>query len=132
MKKYSAPFIAGLAVIFIGSFIVTAFNLYDMYPHLDKVFHVSGGFIVAWFFGRYLQDKLTVFTQFERFVILVALGAMIGVFWELGEFSTSIPPLAHHPLLQHYLYIGDLRDTLGDLVADSFGAALYALFSWKR
>ncbi len=87
---------------------------------------------MAWFFARYWQDKFGSLSFFDRFLILMAMTALVGVFWELAEFSTSIPPLAGHKILQHYLYIGSLVDTLGDLIADILGAALCALLIRKK
>lgn len=132
MSSTRAPFITGLAIIFLGTFIITFFNLYSIFPHLDKVLHASGGFVTAWFFARYWQDKFRTFSSLDHFLILMAITALVGVVWELAEFSTSIPPLANHKLLQHYLYIGSLTDTLGDLVADIFGAAICAILFRKK
>ena len=126
-RKIIKPFLAGLAVIFLGSFIVTDFNLYDTFPHIDKLFHVSGGFIVAWFFAVLWVDYLRQASPFQRFLTLVSVAVFVGVFWEIAEYSTSVYPLSGSSLIQHYLYIGDIVDTLGDLLADMFGAALAAL-----
>lgn len=126
-RKVLKPFITGLAVIFLGSFIVTFFNLYDTFPHIDKLFHVSGGFIIVWFFAVLWADYLKQASHFQRFLTLVAIAAFVGVFWEIAEYSTSVYPLSGSVLLQHYLYIGDIVDTLGDLLADTFGAALAAV-----
>ena len=131
MKKVIPPVIVGIIVVFIGSFVITDFNLYDIYPHIDKFFHVAGGFIVAWFFSQYWITKLGQFSNFERFIILIAMAALVGFVWEVGEFSTSQPPLVNHQLLRHYIYGGNLTDTLGDLMADVFGAAVLGLFARK-
>ena len=132
MSRIRTPLIVGLCVIFLGTFVITFFDLYSFFPHLDKILHVSGGFLTAWFFARYWQDKFGTFSSLDRFLMLLAITALVGVLWELAEFSTSIPPLAHHKLLRHYLYIGSLIDTLDDLVADIFGAALCALLLRKN
>ncbi len=128
ISKTTKPFLAGLIVLFLGSFVVTFFNLYDTFPYIDKVFHVTGGFIVAWFFDRFWSEKLNVFHKLEHLVVLVAITALVGFFWEIAEFSTSIPPFVDNILLRHYFYGGSLVDTLGDLTADIFGAVLFYLF----
>ena len=126
-RKVLKPFITGLLVIFLGSFIVTDFNLYDTFPHIDKLFHVTGGFIVAWFFAVLWVGYLKQASPFQRFLILIAIATLVGVFWEIAEYSTSVQPLSNFSLLHHYIYIGDITDTLGDLLADMFGAALAVL-----
>ncbi len=132
MKKiFSVPFVVGLLVIFAGTFLITYFNLYHNYPHLDKALHVAGGFIVAWFFGRYWKDNFKGFGDVDRFFILIGMAAFIGFAWEVMEFSTSLSPFVHHQLLRHYIYGGNLIDTLGDLMADCFGAAMYGFLTRK-
>lgn len=129
MKKHFYPVVVGIILILFGTFATAYFDLYTRFAHFDKILHTSGGFIVAWFFAWYWGSKFNNFNKFERVVLLAAMGALIGFCWELLEFSVSVPPLSAHQLIHHYLYIGDLRDTLGDLVADTFGAALFGFLS---
>ena len=126
-RKALKPFLAGLIVLFLGSFVVTYFNIYDYFPYIDKLFHIAGGFIVAWFFAVLWTDYLKQASLFQRFVTLLGVAALVGVFWEVAEYSTSIPPLSNFSLLHKYLYIGSLVDSLGDLMLDILGAALAAL-----
>ena len=126
-RKVLNPVVVGLAVIFLGAFVFTFFNIYDFVPHLDKVFHVSGGFIVAWFFSNLWGDKLKGFNKFQRLILFMSLAALVGFFWEVMEYSTSQPPFVSHQLLRHYIYGGNLNDTLGDIMADVFGSALFGL-----
>lgn len=128
MTSIRAPIIAGFVVMFLGTFIITYFNLYNTYPHLDKFLHTAGGFIVAWFFVVYWSDKLGAYSRFERLILCTAMAALVGFFWEVAEYSTSFPAFADYPILRHYLYAGSLLDTLGDFMADIFGAAMFALF----
>lgn len=108
---------------------VTYFNFYNAFPHLDKVLHVSGGFIVAWFFTRLWLglERIEIFNKFEYLVLCIALAAMVGFFWELMEYTASVPPLEQYYWIHHYIYIGNVTDTLGDLLADIFGGALFGL-----
>lgn len=128
MKKYVPPFLTGVSVIVIS--ILTSAAFYARFPHFDKIYHVSGGFIVAWFFAMYWRGRLAELKPFDKFVIFTASAALIGLIWELTEFSTGVPPLSHYPIIHHYMYIGDLVDTLGDLVADVLGGALFGLVSF--
>jgi len=127
MQHYSTPLAVGVLVIIIGTFVITFFDLYYTVPHVDKILHVSGGFIIAWFFSQFWFDKLKDFGQLERLVFFMAIAALVGIFWEIAELSTSFPPLSNFDIVRHYLYHGSLIDTLGDLTADIFGATLFAL-----
>lgn len=127
MLKPRTPIIVGLIIIVTGSFIATKLGLYDAVPHIDKLFHVAAGIVIAWYFNVLWKDELKVFGPFERVFIMLAMGALIGYFWELIEYSTAQYPLDQLHTLRHYLYGGDLTDTLGDLIADVFGAGLFAI-----
>ena len=127
MHRVSKPLIVGIAVIFFGSIIVTEFKLYELIPHIDKMFHVGGGFIVAWFFIRLWTDHFKSFKKFQSFIISLSLAALVGYLWELAEYSTSLPIFTNYPIFSHYLYIGSITDTLGDLFADMFGAGLFTI-----
>jgi hypothetical protein len=128
LKRLTLPFIIGLCVIFFGSFIVTFFNLYITYPYIDKLLHISGGFIAVWFFSRLWKNKLIGFSTNKQLVLCIAFVVIVGLFWELMEYSTSVPPLINYPSLQRYIYIGSITDTLGDLLADIFGGSLFSIF----
>ncbi len=110
-----------------GIVLATKFDIYSAIPHFDKILHISGGFIVAWFFARFFQKDLAGVSRFHRFLILVAMAGLVGLIWEFAEFSSSFLAPSH-PLLHKYFYGGDLIDTLTDLMADLAGGILYALF----
>ena len=127
MLKPRTPIIVGLTIIIVGSFVATKLGWYDAIPHIDKLFHTAAGMVIAWYFSVLWKDQLKAFGPFERVFILLAMGALIGYFWELIEYSTAQYPLDQFHALRHYLYGGDLTDTLGDLIADVFGAGLFAI-----
>ena len=129
-NKTIKPFLAGLTVIFLGTFVVTFFGIYDTIPYIDKFFHVAGGFVIAWFFSNYWGDDLKELSKFQRLFILMALASFIGSFWEVMEYSTSTSFFEDNQLIRHYIYGGDLFDTLADIMADISGAAI--LFLFKR
>jgi hypothetical protein len=126
-QKLLKPVVLGLVIIFFGSFLFTYAHIYDSWPHLDKIFHTTAGFTIAWFFSIFWAEELKSFNKFQRFIIFMGLAAMVGVIWEIMEFTTSLPPFVYHPVLRHYVFGGDVADTLGDLVADIFGASLFGL-----
>ena len=127
MLKPKVPIIVGLLIVTVGAYVATHFGLYDTFPHLDKIFHTAGGMVVAWYFSVLWEDQLKGFGPFERVLVFMAMGALIGYFWELAEYSTGQYPLAQFHALHSYLYGGDVTDTLGDLIADVFGAGLFAI-----
>lgn len=128
IRKVLKPFIAGLIVIFVGAFVITYFNLYDIFPHLDKLFHVAGGFVVAWFLSNFWEDSFKGLNKFQRVIVFMALAGLVGFFWEVAEYSTSTSLFDGHQLIRHYVFGGSNTDTLGDIMADVFGGALFALF----
>ncbi|GEM_PF-4073436 len=123
-RQTAKPFLTGLTVIFLGTFVVTFFNLYDTFPYIDKLFHVIGGFIVAWFFSVLWGDNLKGLNKFQRVIVFMAMASFVGVFWEIMEYSTSFSFFDDQQLIRHYLYGGNMGDTLGDLMADIFGAVI--------
>jgi hypothetical protein len=127
MFKPWAPIISGIAVIVVGLFIFTHLHLHGVFPHSDKFFHTLGGIVIAWYFSLLWKDKLTTFTHVERLIIYIAMAAMVGFLWELLEYSTAQYPLDGLGVLRHYVFGGNLRDTLGDLTADLFGASIFGL-----
>ena len=102
-----------------------------MVPHFDKVLHVGGGVVVAWFFYRYLGNYLNSFSHFKQFLILVAMTALVGLIWEFAEYGARFIATSH-PVIYQYFHGGDLKDTLGDLLADLIGGVLYAVPSINR
>jgi len=54
------------------------------------------------------------------------------VAWEIVEWLSSAYAPRFSPFLAHYMGIGTLEDTLGDLVIDSLGASLYGATRLSR
>ncbi|MBI2674184.1 MAG: hypothetical protein HYX22_00380 [Candidatus Yanofskybacteria bacterium] len=114
-----------LTIIFFSNFIGMYYGMYS-YWWFDTTHHFLGGFFVAMLFGAYFAD--TKFPS-KRFRWLAVIGAttFIGVVWEFAEYAASqtlIEPLYHNFGIRAY-FIGDLNDTIKDLLMDIVGA-----FSW--
>ena len=129
--KYRKPVISGLVIIFIGTFLVAWIDLYKYFTHLDKIFHLSGGFVVAWFTSIYFNKEITQSSKFKKFIILTAAVCLVGVLWEFSEYISSVY-FSWLPGLIKYVYIGDLKDTLGDLSADIAGGFILVLVEFLR
>ena len=122
------PFIIGILVIIFSMFLFWFMPSLANVPHIDKVFHVSGGFIVAWFFVVLWPTEFKDLNKFQRVVACMAFATLIGFFWEIAEYSTSASFFTQHwPIIHQYFYGGDVTDTLGDLMADVLGGALFGL-----
>ncbi|MEK9157743.1 MAG: hypothetical protein AAB638_00990 [Patescibacteria group bacterium] len=128
MNKVTKPFIAGLLVLFVGTFAVTYFGLYESVPYMDKAMHLMGGFVVAWFFGKLWENQFKSFGNFQRLLLLLGMAMTIGYAWEIMEYAGSnLSIFEGHPILNKYIYTGGFTDSLVDLFADGLGACIYAL-----
>jgi hypothetical protein len=126
------PTVAGFLLLFVGVFLCGRFGWYYEVPHLDKILHVLGGIIVAWFVLSLLQNDITHLAAWKQIIIVVGIGALIGVVWEWAEYVSNFTQHSI-PLWYHYFHGGDLADTLGDLVADVVGATLFTSWAlWKE
>lgn len=125
MKKYLVNILTGVTVLVLGILIANYFNIYSLIPHFDKLLHFLGGFIVAWFFSIFFANDLAGFSRFKRLLILAAMTALIGVFWEFAEYLSNV---YSSPLLKHFFFGGSLSDTLTDLLSDIIGGVIFGLF----
>lgn len=126
-KKFKAPIFTGLIIMFIAVFPTEWFNLYDV-KYFDKLLHLSGGVISAWFFSVFLRKELDASSKFRAIIMIVATVSLSGIFWEFAEyvFSAYVSQIA--PTIAQYMFIGDLTDTLGDILFDLTGGLSFAVF----
>lgn len=129
LYKYKNPIWAGAVPIFLALFVSGEFDLYSRLIYLDKVFHLLGGVVVAWFFVLYLRKDLPLVSRFKQFLLITACVSLVGVVWEFGEYLTHIYGPTYSPWLLRYFDIGDLADTLSDLVFDLLGGLLLFVMS---
>lgn len=88
----------------------------------DDVMHLYGCFSITLLFGSFAWGRISPrFTgRTSRFLIIMGLGMLIGVAWEVAEWVAS----AALPIT---IMRGGV-DTAGDLIMDAVGAAVGALF----
>ncbi|OGY63819.1 MAG: hypothetical protein A3J53_00695 [Candidatus Harrisonbacteria bacterium RIFCSPHIGHO2_02_FULL_40_20] len=110
-----------LVVVSVGYATFTGLSLHNLW--IDRVAHFAGGFWAAVLFLYIFREysELKRFSEFLESWILVlvfTLGfvALIGVLWEVFEFTT------HN--------IGTLGDTIEDLSLDLVGAAVAVILSF--
>lgn len=96
------------------------------------VHHFLGGFFVAMLMTHYLAD-VKIPSKLKHYLIVVGAVSFIGVVWEFAEYlaaQTLIEPLYSNFGFRAY-FIGDLDDTINDLLMDVLGALTF-LFTFKK
>ena len=85
--------------------------------------HFLGGFFVAMFMVYYLADVKTP-SKLKRYLVVIGAVSLIGVVWEFSEYLANqmlLEPLYNNFGFRAY-FIGDLDDTINDLLMDILGA----------
>ncbi len=116
------------AVFLFDNLINNPLGFYDRWPHYDVPMHILGGVITTWCLARFLKS-VKVYTALKprwlRYWFLIANTALIGVVWEFYEWSFDY----FFPWLSVQT---SLTDTIGDLLNDLIGAAMYIVFIWWK
>src|SRR3989338_6979065 len=104
------------------------YNLYK-FPWFDATLHFSGGVFVALLFSQYLKPHFRPNSKMANMLIIVGATMLIGVVWEFTEYTADHiikPPLraAYGPKVPNFM--GDLDDTISDLLLDTLGAMFLA------
>lgn len=101
------------------------------YSWFDQVLHFSGGFFVAMLFSIYLKNHLPSDAKLKNALVLISVVAFIGVIWEFAEYLAGqilIEPIYKNFDIKTY-FIGDIDDTINDLLMDILGAILFVFSS---
>jgi len=125
-RKIIHSALIGLAVVFFSNLIIGVFlHFGTKYYFFDIAHHYVGGFFIALFFYGYLYDTLIHprISILKKWLFVVGATVLVGVVWEFAEFVGT-------DVMGNYLYanynllccIGDLTDTLFDLLMDMSGA----------
>lgn len=119
--------LTALIVIFFVNILSLYYGWYLDYSWSDQILHFWGGFFVASFFSAYLKDNLRSDTKIKNTLIITGAAAFIGVLWEFSEFlaSSYLSPYIYHAYGIKTYFIGDLEDTLNDLLMDILGACFF-------
>ena len=84
---------------------------------------------MAMFLSAYLKDNLFDGWKLKNFLIILGAVSFIGIVWEFSEYLANLiisPILYDHYGVRTY-FMGDLDDTMNDLLMDILGAGLFAL-----
>ena len=124
MKK---AFLFLIAIFFIN-IISLCYGWYLDYSWSDQVLHFSGGFFVAMFFSAYLKDHLPADSKLKNTLIILGVVSFIGVTWEFAEYIANVvlSPIIYNQFAIKTYFMGDLNDTVSDLLMDILGAGAFA------
>ena len=116
-----------MTAIFVINLVGIYFKWYDFF-WFDMVLHFSGGLFVALLFSKYLERHLFSQTKLANMLIIIGATMMIGVVWEFGEYfmNQTFSAKASAAFGMKLDFIGNLDDTMSDLLMDMLGAILTA------
>ncbi|OGM98268.1 MAG: hypothetical protein A2915_04080 [Candidatus Yanofskybacteria bacterium RIFCSPLOWO2_01_FULL_41_34] len=119
--------ISFLILIFIINLIGLYNQWYLIYPWFDQVLHFSGGFLMAILLSIYLKNHLLENAKLKNILIVLGAVSFIGITWEFAEYLASqilVESIYRNFGIRTY-FIGDLNDTINDLLMDILGAGLF-------
>lgn len=114
------------------------FGAYSLW-WFDMIHHFLGGFFVAMLMWHYLKITELRISNFElnilkKCLILAGAVSFVGIVWEFAEYSASqtlIEPIYNKFGIRAY-FIGNLDDTINDLLMDVAGALAFIFFIKRR
>ena len=121
MQSIKTAFIF-LVIIFLVSTVGMYFDLFHFW-WFGIFLHFTGGFFMAMLMSHYLVDIKTP-SKLKNYLVVVGAVVFIGVVWEFAEYiasQTLIYPIYNKFGIRTY-FIGDLGDTMNDLLMDILGA----------
>ncbi|MEK7083821.1 MAG: hypothetical protein AAB932_01150 [Patescibacteria group bacterium] len=110
--------------------IASATSVYWDVAWFDDAMHAAGGAATAfavWTFLNFFVQKKTVVVSpaWMKMLFIVGCVAIVGIAWEVFEFL-------HDVYFPSFIQQGSIRDTVGDLVLDIFGAFIFSLLFVRR
>lgn len=94
--------------------------------------HFLGGFFIAMLMFHYLKDIRSQ-SVIKNYLIITGAVIFIGVIWEFAEYLANqilIEPIYDKFGIRTY-FVGDLDDTMNDLLMDILGAFSFSVF-WLK
>jgi len=119
-----------LILLFLTNIPSTYYSLYIEYWWFDTIQHFLGGIFIAMFMYYYLKNHLIPKHEIKNALIIVGATVFIGVIWEFSEYianQTLIEPFYRWFEIRAY-FMGDLQDTVKDLLMDTLGASIFYIF----
>lgn len=118
-----------LVAIFVFNIFGLYFGWYFQYFWFDTTLHFLGGFFMAMLMANYLSEYFISKKALKNILIIVGATMLIGVVWEFAEYIANqilIEPFYKYFGVRAY-FMGDLDDTVNDLMMDVLGGLAYAL-----
>lgn len=112
-------FLIDLLGFYIGSYRIPAY---------DTILHFSGGLFVAMLFYHYLKEYFKKNNLIKNVLIIVGATMFIGAVWEFAEYTATL--LWSDYFFERYeviCCIGNLDDTINDLLVDLLGALVFSI-----
>lgn len=115
--------VLGLAIVYIIDWVWVFTRVFYRMPTADAVFHFLGGLFVGLFFVDFFWKALAVERGLRRdAAIIVGLTLLVGLAWEVHEYLLDLAVGGFFKARDLDCCIGDLADTLSDLLLDALGA----------
>jgi len=116
-----------LAVIFLINLPGVYYGWYDEFWWFDTALHFFGGFFVAMLMAAYLKDHLLPQEKIKNALIIAGATVFIGVIWEFAEYigNQTLIDLIYERFEIRTYFMGDLNDTISDLLTDVIGATTF-------
>lgn len=127
-----------LTIIFFVNIISLYHGWYLKYYWFDQILHFSGGFFLAMLLSRYLKDHLFDNSQLKNILIILGAVSFMGVTWEFTEYLANaiLSPIIYNLYSVKTYFMGDLDDTVNDLLMDILGSSLFVISLlhpfWRR
>ena len=83
---------------------------------------------MAMLFSAYLKDHLLDNSKLKNTLILLGVTSFIGVTWEFAEYLANVilSPIIYDVFAVRTYFMGDLSDTINDLLMDILGAGVFS------
>jgi len=123
-----------LVILFLTNLPSIYYSWYLKIYGFDTIQHFLGGFFVAMFMTAYLAEHLRQKYYYKNIIIITGATVLVGVLWEFSEYTanqTLINPIYRWFGIKAY-FMGDLRDTVKDLLMDNIGALAFCAFHFLR
>lgn len=124
-----------LIIIFISNLVGMYYGMYVTW-WFDMLHHFLGGFFMAMLMVHYLglRTKDLGLSPLKTTLVVVGAVSFVGIVWEFAEYlasQTLIEPIYNSFAIRAY-FIGDLDDTMNDLLMDVVGALAWLAVFRKR
>lgn len=125
MKRVIFILVLILAIDLVGMY----YQWYLNFSLFDQILHFSGGFFIAMLFSIYLKDHLFENSKIKNTLIILGTTSFIGVSWEFAEYLANVvlSPIIYNSFAVKTYFMGDLNDTVNDLLLDILGAGTLSL-----